>query len=122
MHVVAFDSKLLKFFRLQFRVAVRLTPNDWYDVYSTASSIIATQPGGLPTSPPKILTATAVSSSVISVIWEEGQFINGPVSSYILQIGEQAAGNANIKVKTEPFSFGESNELCFDLEKVTQSL
>ena len=83
---------------------MRLTPNHWYDLYSSASSIIATQPGGLPTSSPKILTATAVSANIISVIWEEGPFSNGPILSYILQINEQPVGFATVKVHTNLYN------------------
>lgn len=85
-------------FLFQFRVAVRLTPGDWYKIFSSSSSIIATLPGGLPTSPPKILAATAVTFNMISVIWEEGQFSNGPIISYILQVNEQPVGYAGVKV------------------------
>lgn len=83
----------------QFRVALRLTPGDWYEIFSEPSSIIATSPGGLPTSPPRILTATPVSSSIISVIWEEGEFTNGPVISYILQVNEIPVGYAAVRVR-----------------------
>lgn len=89
----------LIFYIIQFRVALRLTPGDWYEIFSEPSSIIATSPGGLPTSPPRILTATPVSSSIISVIWEEGEFTNGPVISYILQVNEVPVGYAAVRVR-----------------------
>lgn len=76
-----------------------MTPGDWYEIFSEPSSIIATSPGGLPTSPPRILTATPVSCSIISVIWEEGEFTNGPVISYILQVNEIPVGYAAVRVR-----------------------
>ncbi|XP_017769031.1 PREDICTED: proto-oncogene tyrosine-protein kinase ROS isoform X2 [Nicrophorus vespilloides] len=83
-HTVAVDN-LQPYTKYRFRVALILS-NLTEPIVSPPSVVISTRPGGVPASPPSIVRAVPVDSTRISVSWEPGPFLHGPLLSYVLRI------------------------------------
>ena len=83
---------------LQFRVALLLSENE--AIISEQSVIISTLAQGIPMSKPIIVRCLAVDQTRISISWEPGAFVNGPILSYALLIKDLIpTGYFAIKVK-----------------------
>lgn len=90
--------------RLQFRVALllKLSQHNPEPIVS-APVVITTLAAGLPTSPPRIVRGSAVDSYRVSVSWEPGEFVNGPLLSYVLRL--QWDNHTQLKVYATPELF-----------------
>ncbi|XP_012234446.2 proto-oncogene tyrosine-protein kinase ROS isoform X2 [Linepithema humile] len=85
----------------KFRVALllKLSVHNPEPIVS-APVVITTLAAGLPTSPPRIVRGSAVDSYRVSVSWEPGEFVNGPLLSYVLRLqGDNHTQLKDIPVK-----------------------
>lgn len=98
------DASHWKCCRLQFRVALllKLSQHNPEPIVS-APVVITTLAAGLPTSPPRIVRGSAVDSYRVSVSWEPGEFVNGPLLSYVLRL--QGDNHTQLKVYATPEPF-----------------
>ncbi|XP_034935442.1 proto-oncogene tyrosine-protein kinase ROS isoform X2 [Chelonus insularis] len=81
-------ENLQPYTKYRFRVALLLksSQHNPEPIVSSPSVVILTLAEGRPTSAPVIVRAAAVDSCRVSVSWEPGPFVNGPLLSYVLQL------------------------------------
>ncbi|CAG2100682.1 unnamed protein product [Medioppia subpectinata] len=81
----------------RFRVEWIVLPEYGMTLFSHQSVTIATLAYGVPSTPPTITSAVAVSATQMSVSWEAPRFPNGPIISYALLLSEYPNGTNVVK-------------------------